>query len=138
MKCTAMRRLILIALLAASPVCAGAQTLASGTFDLPSSTGPGHPDFNSALTAMHAIPLGVSATAGTEIRVSLQDVSRPDMVCDLEDSFGDLFSGCAAVDWPFDGRRGINLVELETAAGLETLHLRLNDTLSADPEPEGP
>ena len=117
---------------------ASAQTLAEGSFDLPRSTGPGHPDFNSVLTANHFMPMDVEALAGSEIRVGLRDAGRPDKVCDLDDDFGDLFNGCAAVDWPFPGRRGINLLEVETVDGLQTLHLRIGDTMSVDPEPEGP
>ncbi|MEM1180820.1 MAG: hypothetical protein AAGM22_20920 [Acidobacteriota bacterium] len=137
-----LRTCLLIASLAAAtaatPPAVGAQTLASGLFDLPNSTGPGDPGFNSALTANRTLPADLPPTAGAEIHVRLRDVSRPDMVCDLDDTFGDLFSGCAAVDWPFPGRRGINLVEVETDQGLVTLHLRMNDTLSLDPEPDGP
>ena len=133
-----LRVFVASALLLLGVSAASGQVLASGLFDLPNSTGPGDPDFNSALTANHTMPLGLIAPAGAEIRVALRDVSRPDMVCDLDDDFGDLFNGCAAVDWPFPGRRGINLVEVETVQGLMTLHLRIGDTLSAVPEPEGP
>lgn len=124
--------------LGASPAMLPAQTLASGLFDLPRSTDPGHPDFNSALTANHTLPAGLPTTMGSEIHVRLRDASRPDKVCDLDDDFGDLFNGCAAVDWPFQDRRSINLVEVETDQGLVTLHLRMNDGLSLDPEPDGP
>lgn len=120
------------------PHTTDAQTLASGTFDLEESSGPGHPAFNSALTANHTLPGDLGSTAGGMIVVALRDSSRPDKVCDLDDDFGDLFSGCAAVDWPFPGRRGINLLEVETTSGMQTLHLRIGDTLSADPEPDGP
>lgn len=115
-----------------------AQLLASGTFDLEESSGPGDPAFNSALTANHTLPGDLGSTAGEMVVVALRDSSRPDKMCDLDDTFGDLFSGCAAVDWPFPGRRGINLLEVETTTGLETLHLRIGDSLSADPEPDGP
>lgn len=128
---------VIALLLGTAAVCSG-QTLASGTFDLPNSTGPGDPGFNSPLTAQHTLPLGVTAPAGTEIRVGLRDVSRPDKVCDLDDGFGDLFNGCAAVDWPFMGRRGINELEVETTEGFTTLHLRMGDVLSLEPEPDGP
>ena len=131
--------LLCLALMAVGPpTLATAQTLASGTFDLGNSTGPGDPDFNSALAANHTLPMDITGLAGTEIRIGLRDVSRPDQVCDLDDDFGDLFSGCAAVDWPFQDRRGINLLEIETTQGLRTLHLRIGDVLSPDPEPEGP
>jgi len=121
--------------IAAWPGTLTAQVLASGQFDLEASSGPGDPAFNSALTANHAMPMGLGATSGVEISVGLRDVGRPDLVCDPD---GGLFQDCAAVDWPFPGRRGINLVEVETTSGFVTLHLRMTDTLEADPEPDGP
>ncbi|MEM7350833.1 MAG: hypothetical protein AAF657_08505 [Acidobacteriota bacterium] len=120
----------------ASPV--GAQELASGEFALEASTGPGDPVFNSPLTAKHVMPMGIGSTSGVQISVGLRDVSRPEKVCDRTDPSGGLFDDCAAVDWPFPGRRGINLLEVETVSGLQTLHLRMTDTLAPDPEPKGP
>ncbi len=118
---------------------AQAQVLASGQVDLPhTTTGPGSPEFNFPVTRMHTVPLGVSAAAGARLVVSLRDVNRPDQFCDPDDPSGGLFDGCATIDWPFPGRRGINLVELELSTGIETFHLRMNDVLSDIPEPDGP
>lgn len=134
----AVAALTVAALAVAAPSILPAQSLADGLFDLPNSTGPGDPGFNSALTANHTLPTGLGATAGAAIHVRLRDAGRPDKVCDLDDDFGDLFNGCAAVDWPFQDRRGINLVEVETDEGPVTLHLRMDDSLSLVPEPDGP
>lgn len=120
------------------PVATEAQVLASGTFDLAFSGGPGSATFNSALTRMHGMPLDLPPTAGAHLVVSLRDLSRPEQVCDPDDPSGGLFDGCATVDWPFPGRRGTNLLELQSSSGNETLHLRMDDTLSAEPEPDGP
>lgn len=124
--------------LAAWPFAGHAQILASGEFALEASSGSGDPAFNSALTAVHMLPGVLGSTSGMQVAVGLRDASRPDKVCDLTDPYGGLFDDCAAVDWPFPGRRGINLLELETVSGLLTLHLRMTDVLSLDPEPDGP
>ncbi|MCH9647009.1 MAG: hypothetical protein K0U98_02155 [Deltaproteobacteria bacterium] len=117
---------------------AQAQVLASGTYDLQFSTGPGSPTFNSALTRMHTLPGDLGATAGARLVVSLIDLSRPDQDCDPDDPSGGIFEGCAVVDWPFPGRRGINLIEAQLTTGFETFHLRMGDVLSDEPEPSGP
>ncbi len=129
---------ILISLLLVSPSVAQAQVLASGTFDLQFSLGPGSPSFNSPLTRMHTMPADLEETAGGTLIVSLVDLSQPGQLCDPDDPFGGLLDGCATVDWPFPGRRGINLVEVQLSTGLETFHLRMSDQLAADPEPDGP
>ena len=115
-----------------------AQVLAQGEVDLFFSTGPGSPNFNSAITQVHTVPVDLGPTAGQRLVLSLRDASRPDQFCDPTDPSGGLFEGCAVVDWPFPGRRGINLVELALASGDRTFHLRMSDELSDDPEPEGP
>ncbi len=114
------------------------QVLASGTVDLEASSGPGDPNFNSPITRMHVLPVAPMPAAGSRLIVSLRDISQPDQFCDPSDSSGGLFDGCATVDWPFPGRRGINLVEIELTSGAQTLHLRMDDTLADDPEPDGP
>ena len=129
--------LVMLAVWSTSAVVS-AQVIAAGQFQLDPSTGPGHPDFNSALTAMHTIPIDLGSTTGSHLSIGLRDISRPDMVCDLDDDFGDLFNGCAAVDWPFMGRRGINQLDFDTDSGTGTLFLRIGDTLSLEPEPLGP
>ena len=115
-----------------------AQVLAEGEVDLFFSTGPGSPNFNSPITQMHTVPADIGPTAGRLLVLSLRDSSRPEQFCDPEDPTGGLFEGCAVVDWPFAGRRGINLVELELDEGSRTFHLRMSDEFDDEPEPEGP
>ncbi|MEM7049323.1 MAG: hypothetical protein AAF604_06675 [Acidobacteriota bacterium] len=135
-----MRRLGLIglALLLAGGLSAQAQVLASGQFPLGFTSGPGSPNFNSAITLAGTVPADLGPTAGGRLVLSLRDVGRPDQFCDPDDPSGGLFDGCATVDWPFPGRRGINLVRLELADGVQDFHLRMDDTFSAIPEPDGP
>lgn len=131
--------LVACCLLLGLPAVAQVQVLASGQVDLPhTTTGPGSPEFNFPVTRMHTLPLGLGSTAGARLVVSLRDISQPDQLCDPNDPSGGLFDGCATIDWPFPGRRGINLVELELSTGIETFHLRMNDELSDTPEPDGP
>ncbi len=120
------------------PSLLSAQVLASGEVDLLFSDGPGSPTFNSAITRVHTVPMDLGSTSGKLLVLSLRDASRPDQFCDPDDPTGGLFEGCAVVDWPFPGRRGINLVELEMDSGDRTFHLRMSNALSDDPEPEGP
>ncbi len=135
----ALARLALTLILAlCAPSLLMAQVLAEGEVDLFFSTGPGSPHFNSAITRMHTVPADLGPTAGQLLVLSLRDSSRPNQFCDPEDPTGGLFEGCAVVDWPFPGRRGINLVELALNSGDRTFHLRMSDDLADDPEPDGP
>lgn len=121
-----------------APTLLSAQILAQGEVDLFFSTGPGSPTFNSAITLPHTAPADLGPTAGRLLVLSLRDASQPDQFCDPADPSGGLFDGCAVVDWPFPGRRGINLVELALDSGDRTYHLRMSDQLEDDPEPDGP
>ncbi len=133
------RFLVVASLLIAPSATAQVTVLASGTHNLDFSNGPGDANFNSAITRMHTLPLDLGATAGDRLIVSLRDLTQTSQVCPGdEDPSGGLFDGCATVDWPFPGRRGINLVEAQLTTGLETFHLRMGDVLSSQPEPDGP
>ncbi len=121
-----------------APVSLAAQILADGEFELLFSNGPGTPNFNSAITLSHIVPADLGPTTGRHLILSLRDSSRPDQFCDPDDPSGGLFDGCATVDWPFPGRRGINLLGLTLDSGNQTLHLRMSDELADEPEPDGP
>lgn len=143
MKGTDMRNawkisLCALALLWLAPTMASAQLLASGEFALPASSGPGDPNFNFAFTVEPTVPTGLGTTAGKTLAISLRDSSRPDQFCDPDDPFGGLTEGCATIDWPFPGRRGINLMAIDLEGGKQTFHLRMEDMLSDQPEPDGP
>lgn len=111
-------------------VPAQGQVIASGQFEL--REGIQFKQF----TFHHTIPAGLGSTAGRQMAIRLRDLTDPDRTCDADHPL----SGCATVDYSLEltGQIFRNLVAVQTTAGPAELHLRLDDTLSSQPEPARP
>lgn len=113
-----------------------AQVIARGEISLPAATEIGSgPGFHERILRAHTVPDDLGPTQGRRLVVRLWDSSRPGITCSSEHPV----SGCATVDWPLSaGDEFLNRVALVTPSGRRELHLRLDGSLSPDPQPPDP
>ena len=122
---------IALAALAATPL--SGQRLDGGSFVVEATNNPS----NQNVLVSGTIPVGVGATVGRDLIISLRDATRPEQVCP-DDGLGGISEGCLVVDWPAmipDPEPFPNRVTLDSTGPPLTLHLKRNFRLEAQPHP---